>query len=161
MKPELTFSMQIPGYVTRELCEGKLRLQTDPSYAGIKFRATSGCQGYQFESATRLKGKGMMPSSDQIAPLKWQLMTDPIPLPNVKGVEGNFYRILPYSINIKGVERGDFGIHYDANVPGSAGCIVLRSRDHWRRFQQEMRILYSKGHAIISLHVDYPLLANN
>jgi hypothetical protein len=38
-----------------------------------------------------------------------------------KGVEGMFYHITPDPF----CGRGELGLHRDANVPGSAGCIVV------------------------------------
>lgn len=70
----------------------------------------------------------------------WTVQTKPIYLP-VKGVEGNFYRILPFEVTTdKNGHRGDFGIHRDANVEGSLGCIVMAS-DRFSDFEAKMKDL--------------------
>lgn len=48
---------------------------------------------------------------------------------HVKGVEGAFFRIKPDLVITKsGTQRGYFGVHLDANAPGSLGCPVM---DRW------------------------------
>jgi hypothetical protein len=55
-----------------------------------------------------------------------------------KGVEGNFYCIHPITVYTdKGGVRSEFGIHRDANVVGSEGCIVLTG-ERFKSFEQEM-----------------------
>ncbi len=56
-------------------------------------------------------------------------------MPNVKGVEGSFFAISPFAVKLTNVTRGDFGIQFDANVPGSARCIASRKQDHWDMFR--------------------------
>lgn len=57
------------------------------------------------------------------------------------GVRGNFYRILPYEVvTLEGTKRGDFGIHLDANDPGSLGCIVL-DWHNFKDFEKQMTSL--------------------
>ena len=76
-------------------------------------------------------------------------------MPNTKGVEGNFYKINPYLVRTdKGGERGDFGIHKDANVVGSAGCIVM-TEDRFKSFEKRMQELYNQGIKEIPLTVIY------
>lgn len=47
--------------------------------------------------------------------------------------------IFPFEVNLGGLSRGDFGIYFDANVPG-AGCIVIRQQDHWDLFRNQMSV---------------------
>jgi hypothetical protein len=62
-------------------------------------------------------------------------------MPQIKGVEGNFYKINPHEVKTdKGGVRGDFGIHLDANVPGSMGCIVM-DRKNFDGFEKRMKSL--------------------
>jgi hypothetical protein len=75
--------------------------------------------------------------------------------PQTKGIEGNFYHILPNSVNIHGISRGEFGIHFDANVPGSAGCIVLRSKQEWEGFQRLMSHYKEVGLETVPLSILY------
>lgn len=56
-----------------------------------------------------------------------------------RGIEGNFYLISPVTVYTdKGGQRSEFGIHRDANVVGSAGCIVM-SDDRFKSFELEMK----------------------
>lgn len=67
---------------------------------------------------------------------KWEVDLDPIYMPDNKGVRGNFYRLLPYSTTTNnGTVRGDFGIHLDANAPGSLGCPVM-NKFNWTDFEK-------------------------
>ncbi|MCU0546623.1 MAG: hypothetical protein MUE44_31425 [Oscillatoriaceae cyanobacterium Prado104] len=52
-----------------------------------------------------------------------------------------------------GHARSEFGIHFDANVPGSAGCILLKNREGWERFCERMRAIAPTGIEYISLKV--------
>nr|MDJ0601794.1 hypothetical protein [Crocosphaera sp.] len=55
----------------------------------------------------------------------------PLTLSN-PGIEGKFYKINPHLVDVGGVTRGDFGIHADRNVPGTAGCIGIESESDWK-----------------------------
>lgn len=56
---------------------------------------------------------------------QWKLNLYPVDLKQNKGVAGNFYKIEPFQVKTdRGAIRSDFGIHLDANAPGSLGCIV-------------------------------------
>ena len=70
---------------------------------------------------------GLIPPVHHVKNLKkYEVMLIPEDSRQVKGVEGNFYRILPYEIETKsGGKRSALGIHRDANLPGSMGCIVM------------------------------------
>jgi hypothetical protein len=86
----------------------------------------------------------------------WSVETTPIFMPSVKGVEGNFYKINPYLVTTdKGGERGDFGIHIDANVPGSMGCIVMNSKV-FSSFEAEFQGLKKSGILQMPLFITYP-----
>lgn len=85
----------------------------------------------------------------------WEVLTNPIPMPNLKGVEGNFYKIDPHTVTTdKGGFRGDFGIHLDANVPGSMGCIVM-NRERFSDFESIMKKLANQGIKRLPLFVQY------
>ncbi|MBD2775177.1 hypothetical protein ICL16_24720 [Iningainema sp. BLCCT55] len=58
-------------------------------------------------------------------------------------------------VRINGQQRGDFGIHRDANVPGSAGCVVLTTIPGWEGFQLDMRNLATSGVQKVPLLVSY------
>jgi hypothetical protein len=76
-------------------------------------------------------------------------------MPQVRGVEGNFYKINPHMVTVNGVQRGDFGVHFDANAPGSAGCVVLRTDIGWQAFEKDMKNLLTRGVNEIPLLVSY------
>ena len=86
----------------------------------------------------------------------WEVETKPINLSSVRGVEGNFYKILPFSVTTdKGGVRGDLGIHADKNVPGSLGCIVM-TEDRFVKFEKRILEVYKEGFSKIPLFVTYP-----
>ncbi|MBD2773177.1 hypothetical protein ICL16_14150 [Iningainema sp. BLCCT55] len=58
-------------------------------------------------------------------------------------------------VQINGRQRGDFGVHRDANIPGSAGCIVLGTAPGWAGFQADMQKLAASGVRVIPLLVSY------
>lgn len=66
---------------------------------------------------------------------KYEVDTKPLDLTHQAGVRGNFYKILPFEVTtVSGTKRSDFGIHFDANVPGSLGCIVM-NQHNWKDFE--------------------------
>jgi len=86
----------------------------------------------------------------------WDVLTTPIALPQTKGVEGSFYKILPFEVKTdKGGVRSDLGIHKDANVPGSMGCIVMAG-DRFQSFEAEMTKLRKAGVTQLPLFINYP-----
>lgn len=159
--PRLEFNMQLAGGTGWELTEGTLLIKKDDN-AGVKLRATSGLAGYQAKGSWRIKGRGYIPPSVQITPQQWNVSTQKLWLPDVRGVEGSFYAIAPFSVNLGGLSRGDFGIHADAGFPaksagnaGSAGCIVIRQQDHWDEFRKQMQLFRVDGHQQIALFISY------
>jgi GH24 family phage-related lysozyme (muramidase) len=101
---------------------------------------------------------GPIPPEYRVPAIKsWDVETTPIAMPGTKGVEGNFYKILPYMVvtDQKG-QRGDFGIHQDANAPGSLGCIVMSPGDRWNSFEAEMNRLKGLGYMKLPLFITYP-----
>jgi hypothetical protein len=87
----------------------------------------------------------------------WDVLTTPIALPQVRGVEGNFYKILPFEVRTdKGGVRSDLGIHADKNVPGSMGCIVMSAGQRWDSFEVEMTKLRKAGITQLPLFINYP-----
>lgn len=101
--------------------------------------ATSSYSTKQYAENFHERG-GMLPPPYRCRNLPfYRVETNPIPLPNVKGVEGNFYKIIPHQVvTDKGGSRSDFGIHRDANAPGSLGCIVMTG-DRFKDFEAEMK----------------------
>lgn len=117
--------------------------------------ATSSTENKQSAEDFNEKG-GLIPPEYRVPGLKnWTVETSPIPMPKIKGVEGNFYKINPYEVETdKGGVRGDFGIHLDANVPGSMGCVVM-SKDRFNDFEKQMALLSAKDIESIPLFVTY------
>lgn len=85
----------------------------------------------------------------------WFVETDPLDLTKNKGVAGNFYKITPFEVTTdKGGKRGDFGVHLDANYPGSLGCIVMNKK-RFGQFESWMRILRKEKIKRIPLFIRY------
>lgn len=158
-KPSFEFKLNLPETRRYELLQGALILKLEPGSAGVLIQATSGCIGNQYQNSWVKKGKGPLPPSGAIAPKKYTVSTQRLWLPHVKGVEGSFYAIAPFEVKVGSLTRGDFGIHFDANVPGSAGCCVIKHQDHWDYFRQVMDDLRSMGHQQVALAVRYGLPA--
>ena len=96
------------------------------------------------------KRGGLIPPTHHVRDLdKWLVNLKPEDSSHVKGVEGNFYRILPYEVTTyAGTKRSAFGIHRDANVPGSLGCIVMNAYN-WHDFEATMALVrrdYGRDH---------------
>lgn len=123
------------------LIEGRLLLiETDIPVIADTYIAASGLPGFQNYSDLFTVGRGCIPPNSRVG-INYNVATVPLFMPNVKGVQGNFYVISPSEVTIGGVTRGDFGIHFDANVPGSSGCIVLRTAVGWSSFELAMKRL--------------------
>ncbi len=99
---------------------------------------------------------GYLPPEYRVPGLSnWSVDTRPVDLTSVKGVAGNFYRILPFEVTTdKSGKRSDFGIHLDANVPGSMGCIVM-SKNRFAHFETAMTTLRNNNIFKIPLYVRY------
>lgn len=120
---------------TTELIEGTLKFYRNGELFN-EYRATSSLAGRQADGSWKKRG-GLIPPSKEIDK-EYSVAVEPTYMPDVKGVEGNFYVISPYSVATEGATRGDFGVHFDANVPGSLGCVVLRTRRGWDAFQRDI-----------------------
>lgn len=148
----LLFHMRLEP--THNLIEGRLILLRDGQYVDT-FLATSGCRESQGKNDQDNSGIGPLPSSLELGGVTYTVDTSPLSMPKIRGVEGNFYKINPHLVKIWGRQRGDFGIHRDANVPGSAGCIVLTSPNGWAAFQQQMSAIAKSGQKQLPLVVTY------
>lgn len=153
--PHLEFSLDLPRHRHDKFIKGFLTIKKEPDKAGTKLLATSGTQGNQYFKSWLLKGRGCLPPSSALGVSSYTVSTQKLWLPHVKGVEGSFYAISPFSVYLEGVTRGDFGIHFDANVPGSAGCIVLPLQSHWDTFRHTITELRVDGYQSLPLHVKY------
>lgn len=132
------FNREVPT-TSRNLEQGAIILVN--KYSNTKFAATSGLPGYQYWGASKIKRAGRIPTCKQANITNYLVATNPIYMPNTKGVNGNFYPITPFAVSVNGSPRSDFGIHNDTNVPGSAGCPVITIPDHWVKFEEAMKAL--------------------
>ena len=134
---------------------GRLSLNTLSEGTKCIWRATSSIASKQYPESFHVRG-GLIPPQYRCPKLpNYTVKTQPIPLPHVKGVEGNFYKIDPHFVTTdKGTIRGDFGIHLDGNAPGSLGCIVM-SQDRFDDFESKMGVLKGKGLDSLPLFVQY------
>lgn len=137
------------------LDQGRLSLVS--LYAGTLeiWIAASSYSTKQYPESFHARG-GYIPPEYRVPSLNnWTVDTRPIDLTHVLGVGGNFYRILPFEVKTdKGGIRSDFGIHLDANVPGSMGCIVM-SQDRFNFFEAAMTGLRNNNISSIPLYVRY------
>jgi len=123
---KLEFTMQLEP--ASELLWGNLRL-IYPDAGAINYLATSGCTGWQQANDQWARARGPLPEG-----FDYKIPTTPYHL-DTRGVEGDFFHITPDPVSdSEGGTRSELGIHFDANVPGSAGCIVLRNRRGWLAF---------------------------
>jgi hypothetical protein len=128
------------------LIYGKLTFTRDGKEF-LSVKATSGLAGYQYPGAHSLKGKGCLPPGDD-----WKISTKGYYLAT-KGVEGMFYHITPDPH--PGTRRGEFGLHRDANVPGSAGCIVVAEAAVFTKKIQPFLAELAHQQDFVSLRVNY------
>lgn len=144
MEPLLLFHAELRD--SNRLIDGRLLLIDKNSNKEIeRYIATSGQVGWQDDVETDQRGRGALPSPDDVGIDCYFIDTAPVHLPHVKGVEGNFYKILPFQVKTRsGRTRSDFGIHWDGNTPGSAGCIVIRNKPAWQAFDARIAGLRSK-----------------
>lgn len=119
------------------------------------WKATSSYAAKQYAESFHERG-GMLPPQYRVPDIPfWTVNTTPIDLGHVKGVAGSFYQIAPFAVTTdQGGKRSDFGIHQDANAPGSLGCIVM-SGDRFWEFEQAMTQLRHRGETDLPLFVQY------
>jgi hypothetical protein len=140
---------------SEELILGKLHLLKEGAIVNT-YTATSSIRGRQYSRAWELKG-GLIPPNGLILPdgQCFLVATQAIFMPDVKGVEGSFYAITPFEMQTRGVVRGDFGIHYDANIPGSMGCVVLSTQRGWDAFRRDVKSIAVQGFKFLELDISY------
>ncbi len=131
-----------------------LAYDNNKSKVDQQYLATSGCIGNQRWDSQDDRGRGPIPRCDQVKLEHYTVQTKPLYLPQ-KGIEGNFFKINPHMVNIWGKSRGDFGVHFDANAPGSAGCVVIINPNAWEAFQEMMGHYRKAGLSEVPLIVEY------
>jgi hypothetical protein len=134
---------------------GKLILRAPDK--NLRFHATSGLANFQQIGSCGLVGRGAIPPCELVSIPTYTVNTCPIPMAGKRGIEGNFYQIFPHvnkvEVNNRTSARGDFGIHQDAGIKGTAGCIGVTKGMHWKAFQMEMQSLFVQGFKNINLFV--------
>lgn len=148
MFPKLIFTMDIPNEPTVEMLYGKLILSDEEK--NVAFMATAGLPKFQYFGGWKVPRHGVTPPRTD-----YTVSTQKLWMPDVKGVEGSFYAISPFLVNADGVQRGDFGIHFDANIKGSSGCIVIKQQDHWDLFREAMKEYHDLRIKAVPLEVKY------
>lgn len=128
----------------------------DPSGSSIfEAEATSGAAGYQSVDDHWQRSAGPLPSEEMIVNGPIKVSTENH-YSELIGIEGYFFDILPLVFTRSdGYTRSHFGIHFDANVPGSAGCIVLTKRHEFDAFTDLMIKANRAGIKEIPLKVQY------
>lgn len=119
------------------------------------YQATSSVAGKQFDGSWNSRGGLIPPDEKFLNGELYEVATTPLWMPRVRGVEGSFYQIFPYSVETDGDTRADFGIHFDANVPGSMGCIVLPTQRGWDAFRRDMQQIANSGVKRVDLDIVY------
>lgn len=139
----------------RGLDQGRLCLRHLEQGTVEIWKATASTSKKQYAESFHERG-GLIPPEYRVPGLKsWKVHTKPINLSHKEGIQGNFYKIDPHQITTdKGGVRSDFGIHKDANVPGSLGCIVLTA-DRFQHFEKEMSKLSTQEVNSLPLFVTY------
>jgi hypothetical protein len=143
---QLLFTM--PLEISQELILGNLKL-IYPDGQTINYLATSGLPNYQRPTDEWVRGKGPIPAGEE-----YQIPTEPY-WSDTRGVEGLFFHITPDPVGWGDRIRSELGIHWDANVPGTSGCIGLINQEGWQGFCRRMTKISSSGIKSLSLKVKY------
>lgn len=148
--PRIEFYLHLEALGYNRLAEGRIECYGADG-SGIILPATSGLTGFQSQANLWDANRGPIPPHD-----KFTVSTTPEPK-ETKGIEGDFFRIYPVELTHTDGKRkrSGFGIHRDANVPGSAGCIVIADRLHFAQFTVWMLSQLAQGHKLIRLEVNY------
>jgi hypothetical protein len=119
-----------------------------------RYIALSGLPDFQTFDDQDSKGRGPIPRPDIAGIGCYQVATNPhfVPASEQPGIAGNFYEIFPSFVEN---DRGLFGVHFDANVIGTAGCIGIRNKPAWEDFQVKMAAILAAGVNQIPLIVGY------
>lgn len=156
----LVFKMDLPDSARNALVPGKLLVLNNSGTLIDSYNATSGAPRCQYKTSQHRRGVGPLPECRKLGITSYSVPTRGYYL-GTPGVRGNFYHITPDPVAIRGVRRGEFGIHWDANwprSPGSAGCIVMTGKDgktEFARFEKLMSNLRSQGISKLPLIVAY------
>lgn len=153
-EPYFKFEMKLPPASVPYLLEGELRL-IEKNVVKEKYVSTSGCARCQFINSDAMVGRGQIPACRSVNLTAYEVGTRRLWMPETKGIEGSAYQLYPVGVNVRGINRAGFMIHFDANAPGSAGCIVLRRQGEWDRFRAVMAAFEKAGKQRIDVIVAY------
>jgi len=143
---KLIFTM--PLAVSQKLILGSLKL-IYPDGQVIDYLATSGIPDWQRPTDQWARAKGPIPAGEN-----YQIPTEPYWL-DTRGVEGLFFHITPDPVGSGDQIRSELGIHWDANVPGTSGCIGLINWEGWDAFCRRMARIAALGISSLPLKVQY------
>ena len=153
MKPLLLFHNHL--YESDDLIEGRLLiLDTDKNKIYDQYIVTSGYPDFQ-AADDEAKTGGPIPEASLVGLDHFSVSTTPNYEPGEEGIRGNFYPVLPETVNIAGTERGEWGVHLDADSPGTLGCLGFKNPTPWEAFQKLMENLKEAGIKEIPLLVSY------
>lgn len=150
----LTFRMTLPKIWINKLILGRLYWQ-EKDKKQVEYVCTSGLPQYQYWESWRLSGHGPLPPCLDLNVEYYQVQVIPMDMRTIVGVSGLFYKILPHTMRTNRYRRSDFGIHWDANIPGTAGCIGFKDARDWGSFQMRMMRIQEEGHKTVPLVVEY------
>lgn len=145
------FKMDLTNSST--LINGSLFLFSNANFTAQAFDAvaTSGLAGNQDLDDIWMRRLGPIPNLTGL-----KLSTEGVDLSSNIGVQGMFFPILPFTFRRSdGHTRSDFGVHFDANVPGSAGCIVIKNRITFDKFAAFMDNTQTGGLETIPIKIEY------
>ncbi len=142
---KLIFTM--PLDVSQKLILGSLKL-IYPNGQIIDYLATSGLPDWQRPTDHWARAKGPIPAGE------YQIPTEPYWL-ETRGVEGYFFHVTPDPVGSGDRIRSELGVHWDANVPGTSGCIGLINWEGWDAFCRRMARIAALGIKSLPLKVQY------
>lgn len=142
---QLIFEMQLGE--SQNLILGNLQLKY-PDGKTIDYLATSGLPDWQRPENQWTRGKGPIPAGD------YEIPSEPYWL-DTRGVEGFFFHITPDPVGSGDRIRAELGVHFDANVPGTSGCIGLINPEGWQGFLRRMAKIAALGVKSVPLKVQY------
>lgn len=145
---------------SQRLIPGTLQLIKNGSVQNV-YRASSSLPGKQVDGSWKYRGGLIPPTEGNYLPRPGELyavalLPVTVNLPGVSdGGKCHFYPISPSQVNVDGTARGDWGIHFDGNVPGSLGCIVCETMLGWKAFERDIAKIRGLGVDSIDLDVIY------
>ena len=145
MPHQLIFTM--PLGKSKQLITGRLKL-IYPNGEIIDYLATSGIPNWQRQEDQWTRAKGPIPAGT------YEIPTEPY-WSDTRGIEGLFFHITPDPVGSGDRIRSELGVHWDANVPGTSGCIGLINKDGWDGFCRRMRNIAALGVEFLPLKVQY------